>query len=136
MGQQNILKSAIRWNSLHKFVEKLQRVSKKYVYLRYEDLATNPRKSLVGLSANIGIKQPPLDFLDGLQANLRTNHTVSGNPVRFTNKEMKIRPDIEWQHVMATHQKWLVTLITWPLLLKYGYLIEKTINEVSDIVPF
>lgn len=121
MGQRNILKSATRWNSLHKFAEKLQPVSTRYVHLRYEDLASSPRKSLAGVFAGLGIKQPSLDFLEGLQANLRPNHTVSGNPIRFTNKEIKIQLDEEWQHAMAIHHKWLVTLLTWPLLMSYGY---------------
>ncbi len=121
MGQQNILKSAARWVVLHKFAEKLQHTGKRYVPLRYEDLVTNPRKNLVGLFTKFGIEQPSLEFLEGLQANLKTNHTVSGNPVRFSDKGVKIKPDVEWHHAMANHHKWLVTLITWPLLLKYGY---------------
>jgi hypothetical protein len=121
MAQQNILKSATRWNSLHKFADRLQYVSQRYLPLRYEDLATNPRKSLVALFANFGIQRASLDFLEGQQAKLKENHTVSGNPIRFSNTAIKIQPDIEWQHAMTNHHKWLVTLITWPLLLKYGY---------------
>lgn len=121
MGQRKLITSATRWNSLHKLAEKLQPTSKGYALLRYEDLVSNPKKSLFGLFADLGIEQTSLDFIDGFRANLKTSHTVSGNPVRFTNKEIKIEPDIEWRHAMANRHKWLVTLITWPLLLKYGY---------------
>ena len=121
MGQRKIVTSATRWNSLHKLAEKLRHTSKQYALLRYEDLVSNPQKSLLGLFANLGSVQPSLNFIDGFHASLKTSHTVSGNPVRFTNREIKIEPDVEWQHAMANRQKWLVTLITWPLLSKYGY---------------
>ena len=122
MGQRKILTSATRWISLLRLAEKLQRASKQSAVLRYEDLVNNPPKSLSGLFTDLGIEQPSFDFIDGLQASLRTSHTVSGNPVRFTNKEIKIQPDVEWRHAMPNRHKWLVTLLTWPLLSKYGYL--------------
>jgi hypothetical protein len=123
MGQRKILTSATRWNSLQKSTEKLRQASKQYALLKYEDLVTNPQKSLFRLFDELRIEQPALNFIDGVRANLKTSHTVSGNPVRFTRKEITIEPDIEWQHALANRQKWLVTLLTWPLLLKYGYLV-------------
>jgi len=122
MGQRKILSSAIRWNSLHRLAQRLQLNSKQYALLKYEDLVNDPKGSLLEILTDLAIEQPSLDFIDGLHANLKTSHTVSGNPVRFTNKEIKIEPDIEWQHAMANRHKWLVTMITWPLLSKYGYL--------------
>ena len=122
MGHRGLLKSAGRWYRLNVLAHKLQSLSKQYAFLKYEDLAIDPRTSLSKLFADLGIELPALDFLDGLHANLKTSHTVSGNPVRFTSKQIKIQPDIQWRHAMANHQKWLITLLTWPLLLKYGYL--------------
>jgi len=133
MGQRKILSSAVRWNSLHKLAEKLQQLSKGYAFLRYEDLVNNPKTSLLQLFNDLGIKQPALDFIDGFHANLSTSHTVSGNPVRFTNKEINIKPDNEWQHAMAKRHKWLVTLITWPLLLKYGYFRREDPKNKAEI---
>ncbi len=133
MGQRKIITSATRWVSLLKSAEKLQHTSKQYALLRYEDLVNNPPKSLSGVFSNLGIEQPSLDFLDGFHANLKTSHTVSGNPVRFTNKEIKIKPDIEWRHAMAKRHKWLVTLITWPLLLKYGYFNDEGPRDKAGV---
>lgn len=121
MGQRKLLTSATRWYSLHKLTEKLRQASKQYALLKYENLVTNPKISLFRLFDQLRIERPPLDFMDGFHANLKTSHTVSGNPVRFTHKEIRIEPDIEWQHAMATRHRWLVTLLTLPLLLKYGY---------------
>lgn len=129
MGQRKILTSAMRWNSMQKLSERLQQTSKAYSLLRYEDLVKDPKQSLYGLFAGLGIEQPSLDFLDGLHANLRTSHTISGNPVRFTSKEIKIKADNEWRQAMPTRHKWLVTLLTWPLLRKYGYFKNGELNE-------
>ena len=133
MGQRKIISSAIRWNFQHKLAEKLQHSSKGYALLRYEDLVSNPKKSLLELFIDLGIEQPSLDFIDGFHANIKTSHTVSGNPVRFTNKEIKIKPDTEWQHAMANRHKWLVTLITWPLLLKYGYFKDQKLRDKTGV---
>lgn len=121
MGQRKILGSAMRWNSMQWRSEKLHHSSKEYALLRYEDLVSTPRKSLMDLFDKLQIDRPALDFIDGNHANLRTSHTVSGNPVRFTNKEIKIEPDVEWKRAMTWRHRWLVTLVTWPFLLKYGY---------------
>jgi Sulfotransferase family len=136
MGQRKILTSATRWISLLKLAEKLQHSSRQYALLRYEDLVNNPKKSLSGLFNDLEIEQPSLDFIDGFHANLKTSHTVSGNPVRFTNKEINIKPDLEWQHAMPNRHKWLVTLITWPLLSKYGYFKRDEMQQDKTGAPF
>lgn len=122
MTRRGVLKSAARWNLRNILVHRLQRSSKAYAFLRYEDLANHPKESLEALLSELGLETPALDFLAGSHANLKPSHTVSGNPVRFERREIEIRPDTQWQKAMAKHQMWLVTLLTWPLLLKYGYL--------------
>lgn len=136
MGQRKTLTSALRWSSLQKLTERLRDTSKQNALLRYEDLVSDPQTGLLGVFTDLGIEQPSLDFIDGFHASLKPSHTVSGNPVRFTNKEIKIKPDVEWQHAMAIHQKWLVTLITWPLLLKYGYFQKDEGRRDKAGVPF
>ena len=122
MGQRRILGSAGRWSSRNILAHKLQRMSKRYAFLRYEDLVTNPKDSLSTLLTDLGIETASLDFLDGFRASLKSGHTVSGNPMRFERKEIKIQADMQWQNDMPKYHKWLVTFLTWPLLLKYGYL--------------
>jgi hypothetical protein len=136
MGQRKILTSATRWNSLQKLTEKLQQTSKGYALLRYEDLVTSPKQGLLRLFTNLRIEQPALDFIDGSHASLKPSHTVSGNPVRFTNREINIKPDIEWQRAMAHRHKWLVTLLTWPLLSKYGYFKKDEVLQDKTGAPF
>jgi hypothetical protein len=129
MSQRGILKSASRWNSRNMLAQKLKHASKKYTFLRYEDLVNDPQKMLAKLLTDLEIGWDSLDFLSGCHANLKPSHTVSGNPVRFVSREIEIQPDMQWRNNMAGHQKLLVTLMTLPLLLKYGYLREARFND-------
>lgn len=121
MSQRSIFKSATRWNSRNRLAHVLCHISKQYARLRYEDLVSHPKEGLLTLLESLGIKPPSLDFLTDHRAVLKTTHTVSGNPVRFVRQEIQIQPDLQWQRAMAKPQKWLVTLVTLPLLMKYGY---------------
>jgi sulfotransferase family protein len=121
MGQRGILQSAGRWSVRNILAHRLQRTSKQYAFLRYEDLVINPQASLSKLLTDLELQTTSLDFLDGFRASLKTSHTVSGNPMRFERKEIKIQADTQWQNDMVKSHRWLVTLVTWPLLLKYGY---------------
>jgi hypothetical protein len=136
MAQRGLLKSAGRWNHRNIMAHKLQDTSKQYAFLRYEDLVINPKDTLSNLLADLKIQKTSLDFLDGFRANLKTSHTVSGNPMRFERKEVKIQPDMQWQYDMPKYHQWLVTLLTWPLLLKYGYFRDSRLREGSVIAPF
>jgi hypothetical protein len=53
---------------------------------------------------------------------LAPNHSVSGNPSRFSTGVVKFRPDDEWQQRMQLGHKRIVTLLSWPLGHRYGYL--------------
>jgi len=122
MGQRGLLKSASRWNRFNVLAHKLRVISKGYTLLKYEDLASNPKGSLLKLLDDLNLPTTDLNFLKGNKASLKTNHMVSGNPMRFMQKEVEIRPDTQWHKDMTKHHKLLVTFLTWPLLLKYGYL--------------
>ena len=53
------------------------------------------------------------------------NHTVSGNPIRFQNGAMRIQLDEEWKSNIGWLDRQVVNLLTWPFLLRYGYLNDK-----------
>ena len=50
---------------------------------------------------------------------------MSGNPARFRTGSIELQPDEEWRVKMGGADKNVVTALTAPLLLKYGYLREK-----------
>jgi hypothetical protein len=42
--------------------------------------------------------------------------------MRFAHGRQQVRPDEAWRTGMARKTRSLVVLVTWPLLLRYGYL--------------
>ena len=61
----------------------------------------------------------------------RVQHTVSGNPNRFQTGAIPIRADEEWRSSMTWRMWLMVSLMTWPERMRYGY----TRGLVSGRVP-
>lgn len=114
--------SSLGWNVSNVLGHLLGYRNGRCTFVRYEDLASNPREALSRILAGLGEGDLSLQFLKGFEANLDTNHTVAGNPLRFTSGKVRIQLDSEWREKMGGYRKLLVTALTWPFLLKYGYL--------------
>lgn len=134
MDRYSPVRSAMEWNVMNGLLHALKYSGAKYMRLRYEELACKPRRSILRILTDLGQEPPDMDFFDnGHAVRLDVDHTVSGNPNRFQQGAVKIRPDFEWQEKMARGQKHLVTALTWPLLLNYGYLGRN--RSVSGMEP-
>jgi len=96
--------------------------------LRYEDFVADPTIHLAETLGKIGFEDEAdglHSVLNGGEISLSVDHTVSGNPGRFRTGNIVLRPDEEWKAEMSGADKNIVTALTAPLLLKYGYLGEK-----------
>lgn len=92
-----------------------------YQRLRYEDLVASPRECLSAALEGAGI-EPRLGHLeDGRCRILEPDHLAAGNPMRLERGTLEIRPDLRWRTELSAPGRAIVTLITWPLLLRYGY---------------
>ncbi|MPZ99209.1 MAG: sulfotransferase [Dehalococcoidia bacterium] len=92
-----------------------------YRRVLYEDFVRDPRATLQTILAPYPDLDRQLSFLDGHEATVSAQHTVAGNPIRFQQGPLKIRPDDE-SRTMSRRDRAMVTALTWPLLLRYGYL--------------
>jgi Sulfotransferase family len=112
------LKSSLDWNGLNLSMEAVG-LRRPTLLMRYEDLANDPASELLRA-------MPEITRTSSLSASskvpLAENHTVSGNPLRFTAGELQIRADDEWRSAMRAADRRLVTAATAPLLARYGYL--------------
>jgi hypothetical protein len=92
--------------------------------LRYEDFVGSPRRR-VGELADFA-ELPAADrwggFVDDSTVDLTPSHTVAGNPVRFRSGPLTLRQDDAWRDRLPRRRRLLVTLLTLPLLARYGYL--------------
>jgi hypothetical protein len=92
-----------------------------YQLVRYEDLSSNPGSVLTRIASFGDLPIEGIDFLDGDAATLPASHTVDGNPMRFATGRVEIRTDEAWRRQMTERDRRLVTLVTAPLLHRYGY---------------
>jgi hypothetical protein len=95
--------------------------------LRYEDFVNDPTFYLAETLIRVGFDDQArsLPVVRGREISLSVDHTVSGNPSRFRTGNIELRPDEEWKAKMRGVDKNVVTALTAPLLLKYGYLGRK-----------
>lgn len=123
MGEYSPLRSALEWDIMNGLLHSLKHSGASYQRIRYEELVEQPGQVVLQIAQALGQEAAEVEFFEGRQAvRLDVDHTVSGNPNRFQQGAVEIRPDIEWQEKMAGGQKRLVTALTLPLMLHYGYL--------------
>jgi hypothetical protein len=91
--------------------------------LRYEALMANPREGLERILAHVDEPATPesFGFLSDGSVDLGCDHTVAGNPMRFHQGRLDLRLDQAWTTKLPERDRKVVTAITWPLQLRYGY---------------
>jgi hypothetical protein len=122
MHRKSPAMSAALWDSWNASAEALWRRSpERYLRLRYEDFVADPRESFEKIRDLVGEQsvEPPL--VGEREVKLGVSHTVSGNPNRFDTGAVELRTDREWMSKMNPRDKALVTTLTLPHLLRYGY---------------
>jgi hypothetical protein len=115
-------RSAIRWMYHNLGVELLRRRAASHTLVRYEDLVARPEPTLRTILRRT--KTPvsdSIEFLDSAVAKLRVDHTVSGNPARIQSGPARLAVDDEWRWAMRPGDARIVSLLTLPLLKRYGY---------------
>jgi hypothetical protein len=91
--------------------------------LRYERFVQDPRRQASRVLRFAGAPDPAgsLGFLASDHVQLGPIHSVSGNPMRFQTGDVPIRLDEAWRTALSPRHRTTVSLITWPLLRRYGY---------------
>ncbi len=91
--------------------------------LGYERFLADPRAELERALCRLmpELRPDALTFLSGRMVHLEPNHTVMGNPMRMQTGEVPLKLDDAWRTAMAVPAKAVVTAMTWPFLLRYGY---------------
>jgi hypothetical protein len=113
---------ALRWNGRNLAAEWLGR-SVPYLRVRYEDLVRDPPGELerVLVFAGVVADASQLAFVRRDEVELGVAHTLMGNPSRMLSGVQPIRSDDAWRTRMPAQDVRTVTLLTAPLLRRYGY---------------
>ncbi|TQN37562.1 sulfotransferase domain-containing protein [Blastococcus colisei] len=115
--------SSALWIGHNLFFALLARLGTRTRLLRYEDFVAEPRRRTGELAEFAGLPdtQEVTAFVDDSTVSLTPSHTVAGNPVRFRNGPMTLRRDDAWRERLPRRRRALVGLMTFPLLVRYGY---------------
>lgn len=88
--------------------------------LRYEDFVAAPRRETLRLLDVVGVASEAAHVTDSA-VRLGSSHSCAGNPMRFVQGEIPVRADARWRTDQPLAQRRLITSLTSPLLLRYGY---------------
>lgn len=126
MQRQPPLKSSGLWGMWNAVAEMFWRPLRgRYLRVRYEDFVADPQGTVRRVLALVGEQEAKLPFTGPTTVRLGPTHSVAGNPSRFANGEVELRVDAEWVREMGPKDRTLVTAVTWPLLLRYGYPLRR-----------
>lgn len=117
-------RSAAQWAALQTEMDLIGRAGGiRCARLRYEDLVDAPERAVQEVVARLGLAVGHADLahLDGRTVTLAASHGLSGNPSRFTHGSTALRSDVAWREGLPTRERRVVTGVTMPWLLRYGY---------------
>lgn len=120
MARQRPIRSAFEWEVSNRAASWLTNRVASSLRLRYEDLVRAPSANVARVLALLGeeVAAP----LEGHRVELGAGHAVSGNPMRFQKGDIPIRDDAAWRRELGMWDRGMVTTMTWPSLMKLGYL--------------
>jgi len=126
-------RTAVSWEVKNLLFYLLIQRSKRQV-VKYEDVVAHPREELSAIREFAGADRCDNRFWDqgSHSFELLPHHTLGGNPVRFGRGRVRLAADDEWQRRMRGGDKMLVTAITLPLLVAYGYLMPRKGTELGS----
>lgn len=118
--RKSVIDSSLGWVSWNLAVEMCRLIGENIIRIRYEDLISSTKQVLEDISSFI---EEPVPVIEGAAASVffGETHSIAGNPIRFLSGDVQLKMDTEWENKMNLYKRALVTTITWPLLMKYGY---------------
>lgn len=123
-GVQSTTRTVGFWNTRNLLSGRLsQRLP--YVRLTYEGLTADPSSTLRGVCDAVGgVQADRLRIRGNHTIELPATHAVSGNPSRYRTGLVELHTDEEWRLNIKPGTARLTTMLTLPLLKRYGYALD------------
>jgi Glycosyl transferase family 2 len=123
MGVHAVRHSAYLWAAFQAEIAAIRPVFDHATRMRYEDFVTDPRGRLASVLQQLDLAGyvSHLDHVHTDSIELAESHGIAGNPSRFQHGTVRLRLDRDWQSQMPRKDYRLVTTITAPWLLRFGY---------------
>ena len=115
--------SALLWLAHNSSTAMLRSLDTPVLLVRYESFVHEPRETLAAVARFAGLElgDGALDFVESGAIRLRPAHTASGNPLRFASGRLEIRADEAWRSHLPRRDRLLVSALTYPQLVHYGF---------------
>ena len=110
------------WVAVNPAVERFWRAgtNPRYMRMTYESFVREPRASLERILEFVGAPGV-LPMRGDRTVMVDATHSVAGNESRAARGEVTLRLDDEWRRKLPMHRRRMVEMLTWPMLVKYGY---------------
>lgn len=124
MERLGIWRACARWTSHNLLLQLAGLLGTRRRRLAYERFTADPVElgrivaDLIGSAA--ATNHVTLPHFDDRTIQLGCDHTVSGNPMRFTSGAVTIRSDDAWRRAMPRSRRMIVATLTFPLRLGYA----------------
>jgi hypothetical protein len=122
MPRYSAAMSSAHWMAQNLTFEALAAAGALRIHVRYEDFVRDPAEVVSAVATSLGLDGSGSPGRTPRHVVLPPNHTVAGNPMRFTAGEVAVRQDEAWRSRMPGRRRLLVDALTWPLQARYGYL--------------
>jgi len=129
MGRRGSFAAALEWDARNALLQYFGRSSGvRRIIVRYESIVRSPvgevdrirRHAWMGGAGDGRVTQPH-PVAEGEYESL-PHHTLGGNRVRFTRGAVRLRQDEDWRTAMGLGRRLMVTTLTAPYLIAYGYI--------------
>ncbi len=123
MGTYAPRRTAVLWATLQLESAVLGAGARYAGRVRYEDLVRQPRATLERALSEVGLApaEGGLAHVGDRSVTLEPSHGVAGSRSRFTAGRIELRLDDAWRSRLAPGSRRLVTAVTLPQLVGYGY---------------
>ena len=126
MAQRTPSRAALEWNAKNGLFHVFEYLGIPRIVIRYETLLQDPLSSLrriVGLvdAQHSLIGETSKSVITPNEYKALPHHTLGGNRIRFTRGLVQLRVDDEWRDQMPGRDRFVVSMLTLPLLWAYGY---------------
>jgi hypothetical protein len=120
MGRMGIGRVIGRWTTHNLLLQAAGWIGVPRRRLSYERFTDDPSSLARTVDELLGPDATGPFAIDGSHVTLGTDHTVSGNPVRFTAGTVTIRPDDSWRRNLSPVRLAVIGVLTTPLRQVYA----------------
>jgi hypothetical protein len=119
LNRSSTLKATLRWVERHCEIEKMSKIIPAQ-RVRYESFVEDPLSVLKQL-VSPDAAASALERLQQAHSERPVDHSVAGNPHRYSNSGLALKLDREWETNLKLVDRLLVRLIAGSMIRRYGY---------------